>query len=255
MHIKLDSGEPFYIGKGRQSRAFKIDGRSKIWKSIVNKHGYDILFIEENLNEDESLELEKYWIKRIGRRDLNNGSLVNFTDGGEGISNPSAETRMKIGKANSGRPITEENRKAKSLFMIGKKLMLGKRHTEESKKKMSETSKGRKHTEESKKKISISLSKRKHTEESKRKIGNYHRGRKHSEESKKKMSEANKGKKNSDESKRKISEKLKNRIFSEEHRQKISQSRKGMKFTEEHKKKLSDAAKLRCSKKEEQENE
>ena len=72
--------------------------------------------------------------------------------------------------------------------------MKGLKHTEETKKKMSEASMGKKHSEESKIKMSKAQKGRKHSEETKKKIGDSHRGFKHSELSKKKMSEALKGK-------------------------------------------------------------
>ena len=60
--------------------------------------------------------------------------------------------------------------------------MLGKRHTEESKKKVSEANKGNKYW----------LGKH-HTAETKKKLSEIHKGMRHSEESKNKMSEARKG--------------------------------------------------------------
>lgn len=83
LHIKETTGEPFYVGKGCGGRA-NDKRRNNFWKNIVKKHGYDILFLEENLTEEESLKRESYWIERIGRRDLDLGTLVNMTDGGDG---------------------------------------------------------------------------------------------------------------------------------------------------------------------------
>ena len=100
-------------------------------------------------------------------------------------------------------------------------------HTEETKKKMSESTSGekhpmfgKKHTEETKKKISESTSAeknpmfgKKHTEETKKKIGEGHLGKILSKETKKKMSESKTGDKNpmfgnkhTEESKKKMSE-------------------------------------------------
>lgn len=56
----------------------------------------------------------------------------------------------------------------------------------------------------------------KHSEESRRKISESLKGKKHSEETRRKLSEMRKGKKLSDEHKRKMSEALKGRKFSEE---------------------------------------
>lgn len=68
------------------------------------------------------------------------------------------------------------------LHKKGNTYMLGKRHTEESKKKVSEANKGNKYW----------LGKH-HTAETKKKLSEIHKGMRHSEESKKKMSEARKG--------------------------------------------------------------
>ncbi len=88
--------------------------------------------------------------------------------------------------------------------------MLGKKHTDETKRKMSEAQRGEKNhmfgkklSEEHRQKIKEALTGKKHTEETKRKISeaqqgekNHNFGKKLSEETKQKMSEANKGEKN-----------------------------------------------------------
>jgi hypothetical protein len=84
LHINVITGEPFYIGKGCGNRSIQKTGRNNYWHKIVNKYGYDIIKIENNLTNSEANEKEIYWIKRIGRKDLDLGPLVNFTDGGEG---------------------------------------------------------------------------------------------------------------------------------------------------------------------------
>jgi group I intron endonuclease len=164
------------VGKGKGKRAFSTSGRNKYWKNIVNKVGYTPMIIENFLTEEESFELEKYYIQHFDRN-----NLCNMTDGGEGISGVirTEETRKKIG----------ESRKGEKHFMYGKK------HTEETKKKMSEVRKGIKFSEETKKKMS---------EKGKKRIGekNPFYGRKLTDESKKKISESRKGKKIYDENPR-----------------------------------------------------
>src|SRR3990167_2743803 len=73
--------------------------------------------------------------------------------------------------------------------------MLGKKHSEETKKKISEASRGHKLSKETKKKMSESRTGRKHTEETRKKISESHKGEKHyfygkkfSEEYRKKIS-------------------------------------------------------------------
>ncbi len=105
-HINITTNEVFYIGKGFGDRCNSLLGRSKYWHRIVNKYGYDVIIIQESLSNEEALEKEIYWIKRINRK-INGGSLINMTDGRDGgdtISNHPKrnEIILKISKANSG---------------------------------------------------------------------------------------------------------------------------------------------------------
>ena len=61
--------------------SFKVNKIKKI-----KRLGSEIISIKlyEDLENEESLQLEKIVIKKIGRRDLGLGTLVNQTDGGDG---------------------------------------------------------------------------------------------------------------------------------------------------------------------------
>ena len=85
LHITKDTNEVFYVGKGKGNRAYKLSGRNKFWHNIVNKHGFKVKIIENNLTEDMAILLERKLITEYGRRDLGEGSLVNLTNGGDGI--------------------------------------------------------------------------------------------------------------------------------------------------------------------------
>ena len=76
-HINPLFNKIFYIGKGSGRRAWEKYGRTKYWNNTVNKYGYIIDILEENLTEEEAFEKEKWYIKRLG---LNN--LVNLSEGG-----------------------------------------------------------------------------------------------------------------------------------------------------------------------------
>jgi len=92
---------------------------------------------------------------------------------------------------------------------------------------------GYKHTEETKKKISDAHKGKKLSERHKRKIGQAHKGKIITENTRKRMSKGQKKRfKNSGGTN-------KGRQFSEEHKNKISSALKGRKLSEEHKKKLS----------------
>ncbi len=63
LHKTLD-GKPFYVGKGRGKRAWKVFGRSKLWKE-ASSNGYLVDIYAENLSEPEALELESSLIKTL----------------------------------------------------------------------------------------------------------------------------------------------------------------------------------------------
>lgn len=85
-HAKATTGEIFYYGKGHGRRAWSHHSRSNLWKSVVAKHGLKVIIIQDGLQEWAALELECDMIALRGRRDLGRGSLINFTDGGDGTS-------------------------------------------------------------------------------------------------------------------------------------------------------------------------
>ena len=200
---------PYYIGKGKCNRVY-----NKHQKGIsVPKDKSRIIFLKQNLTEEEAFKHEIYMIAVFGRKDLGTGILRNRSDGGEGNSGwiPSEETKDKI-----------------------RQRAIGRKASQKTKQKLSKIHKGRKHTEEWKK------------IQSERMKGNtYGLGRKHSPDSLKKMSESQKGKKVSEETKRKMSESGKVKIFSEEHRKNIGKASEGRKHSEETKRKLKEINKNR----------
>ena len=98
-HIRLDTGEPFYIGigtkftdraytyKGIYIRAFVKSRRNNFWKSIVNKTDYEVEILLESDDYEFIKQKEIEFIALYGRRDLGKGTLVNHTNGGGGIPN------------------------------------------------------------------------------------------------------------------------------------------------------------------------
>jgi hypothetical protein len=83
-HKRLDNGEIFYVGVGEPTRPYETKHRNNHWNNTVNKIGYEVVIIKEGLTWEEACEWEISEIRRIGRRDLGLGPLVNMTDGGEG---------------------------------------------------------------------------------------------------------------------------------------------------------------------------
>ena len=91
-----ENKKPYYIGKGKGSRAYSTCRVIPKPKELSN-----IVFLRKNLSEEEAFYWEKLYIKRYGRKDINTGILRNLTDGGEGTYNPNPERRqiqVEIGK-------------------------------------------------------------------------------------------------------------------------------------------------------------
>jgi hypothetical protein len=73
---------PYYIGKGKGNRVYETHRRVKPPKDKSR-----IIFLKQNLTEEEAFKHEIYMITMFGRKDLGTGILRNLTDGGEGVSN------------------------------------------------------------------------------------------------------------------------------------------------------------------------
>lgn len=126
-HIRTDKNEVFYIGIGNgknYQRAYDTIHRNRYWKHIVRKTNYIIEIVEDNLSWEEASKKEIELIKKYGRKDLNEGTLVNMTNGGDGtiglIMND--DTKIKISNSNRGsgngnwkKQYTNEERKRLSI--------------------------------------------------------------------------------------------------------------------------------------------
>lgn len=191
-HIRLDKNEPFYIGIGsdkKYKRAFEKTRRNKMWYDVINKTDYEVDILIDGLSWEQACEKEKEFIKLYGRKDINNGSLVNMTDGGDGTNGMIMSEEWRKNKSNS----LKGNKYAKNLkhsnefiekftnSLKGNKYALGLKHSEKTKLKISNANKGRIVSDEYKKKLSERM-----------KGNTYNKGKKLSEETKLKMSEAKK---------------------------------------------------------------
>lgn len=93
-HVRLDTNEVFYVGVGtkvldidsdfKYRRAFEKGSKNTIWKNIYKKCKanikIDILFESDSREEIFKKEIE--FVKLYGRKNLNQGTLSNLTNGG-----------------------------------------------------------------------------------------------------------------------------------------------------------------------------
>lgn len=94
------AGTPYYIGKGKGSRAYNNHGN--VYTPTDARY---IVILEDNLTELGAFALERRYIEWFGRLDLGTGILYNKTNGGEGTSGfiPSRMTRQKLSESKSGK--------------------------------------------------------------------------------------------------------------------------------------------------------
>lgn len=132
-----EDGTPYYVGKGKRDRAY---ARHRL--GVAPPLGRIIFYIAKD--EDEAIENEIALIWYYGRKDLGLGCLRNFTDGGEGTRNMSKDARDRISKAMSSRIVSESTReKGRQRLKNMPPMHLGFKHSEASRRKMSERGKGR----------------------------------------------------------------------------------------------------------------
>ena len=238
-----------YAGKHHYNKEGELDpnyhGSGVIIKNIYKKRPETLKeeYIKTCYSEEEMCSDEQYYIKFYNTLWPNG---YNLTEGGEGCVF-CEESKKKISDA------------LKGLLSGEKNPMFGKHHSEETRRKISESMSGesnpfygRQHSDETKQKISV-IHKGKHlSDEQKKKLSesmsgenNPFYGRQHSEETKRKLSEKNKGKHLSEETKQKISEALigENNPFygkhhSDECKKKMREAHKGKHLSEETKQKM-----------------
>lgn len=130
------AGTPYYIGKGCKYRAWAKHKTVPLPPDRSN-----IIILETNLTLVGSLAIERRLIRWYGRKDLGSGVLINLTDGGEGaVGITKGLKRIRKPTGPTGRPGAN----------------LGKTFSEDTKRKMSDSSKGKSKSAEHIAKMKIS---------------------------------------------------------------------------------------------------
>lgn len=109
---------PFYVGKGKDKRAWSHlvrTDRSQMTNKITQLQRLGItpdIQLFQGLDEELALLAEVEAIDKFGRRDLGTGTLLNLTAGGEGVSGfkPSTETISQ--RVQSNKAVIERKREA-----------------------------------------------------------------------------------------------------------------------------------------------
>ena len=144
-----EDGTPYYIGKGKQNRAWHKNKQERI--NLPQTHSH-ILILESSLTELGAFAIERRLIRWYGRKDLGTGILENRTDGGDGVSGKvvTDKTRKLLSIASSGKKQLDETVEKRAAKLRGQK------RTTEQRLKMCETNgpkkgcEGRPHTNKTK---------------------------------------------------------------------------------------------------------
>jgi hypothetical protein len=243
-HWRPDRGECFYVGKGHGKRANDLAKRNLHHKAIQIKLSrlglaVEIKIIAMDLDESAAFAKE---IERIAFWRNDGADLVNRTDGGIGVVNPSQitrdirrelgkkrivseETRKKISAAHKGRPKSPEHRAKIGAKSKGRQTWLGRSPTREHRDKIASAHRGRKRSDADR----AAMRAAKSSPEWKENFGAKYRGVPKSAAHVEKMRLANLGKTHTEETRLKLTEIMHARWSDPAYREKIRLARTGKK--------------------------
>ena len=105
-HRLCPDGEPIYVGKGKNDRAYahlKRTDSTHFSRRLAKMQRAGVLpvikMLATDIDEELAFLVEQEAIAKYGRRDLGLGPLLNLTDGGEGVSGHiwTDEQRQRVG--------------------------------------------------------------------------------------------------------------------------------------------------------------
>lgn len=218
LHRTKDSNEVFYVGIGNsEKRPFQKHSRTVFWKNIVNKHGLLVEITHKNIIWEEAQYIEKYLISFW--REVSKVKLCNLTDGGGGCENLKLSDEIIKKRNKAIKEAWDQNRKLKykEAFKGEKNPFFGKKHSPESRLKISENKTPHKFI----------------SEKHKQNISKANKGKILTQETREKISKSkigkqppNKGKCHTQETKEKIRQKVKLLYINEGYRKMISEKTK-----------------------------
>jgi group I intron endonuclease len=149
-----EDDSPYYVGMGRKQRPFAKHAHRQDKGDFKPQNIEQIKIVHENLSQEDAYKLEIFYIQKYGRK-CDGGILINLTEGGEGAKH-NEETRKKLSLIKTGTKASEETKRKMSAIRKGKKMPPGtgqkgaltrlsngtNKHTENTKKKLSESLKG-----------------------------------------------------------------------------------------------------------------
>jgi hypothetical protein len=141
LHIRLDSNEIFYVGKGTKRRAFDIKGRTTHWDRIAKKYGFFVNIVAYFNDEQEALDAEAEQIAFYKPF----GHLVNVLDAGEGswLSGKgylvTGDKNPHFGKKHSEEAKNKISKARKEKYSGENHTRLGTKHSEETIQKLKDS--------------------------------------------------------------------------------------------------------------------
>ena len=105
-----EDGTPYYVGIGTKKRPFEKHAHRSHNKDFKPKNEQQILIIHQDITREEAKQLEIEYIAKFKRK-CDGGFLINLTIGGDGRNGDkhSDETKRKMSEVRKGKTISPES--------------------------------------------------------------------------------------------------------------------------------------------------